>query len=243
MIALRRLPHLLAWLAGELAAVVALTRLGAHRPFTVSLGDLRPWLAHAEPADAVMVVLRWVALLGAWWLLMGTTLYLLVALTRVPTAIRAVRWAALPSVRRAIDAAFACSVVAGAVLAPSGAGAVTGTVPPATSVRDGHARGLDSRPAETRRSAPPPAPPPTTPTPPVAVVPPNVVVTVAPGDNLWELAAQHLAIATSRARGEVGDAEVARYWVAVCERNRATLASGDPNLVFPGELIAFPPIS
>jgi hypothetical protein len=45
------------------------------------------------------------------------------------------------------------------------------------------------------------------------------------------------------APADVADTEVAPYWVAVCERNRATLTSGDPNLIFPGEVVTLPAIS
>ncbi len=37
------------------------------------------------------------------------------------------------------------------------------------------------------------------------------------------------------------DATIARYWQAVIAANRTTLRSGDPNLIFPGELVTLPP--
>ena len=69
------------------------------------------------------------------------------------------------------------------------------------------------------------------------------MLVVAPGDNLWELAARRIATATGRERADVTDAEIAPAWIALCDRNRATLRSGDPNLVFPGEVVVFPPVS
>jgi hypothetical protein len=68
-------------------------------------------------------------------------------------------------------------------------------------------------------------------------------VVVASGDNLWELTAGRLAATTGRPRAEVTDAEIAPAWVALCELNRHRLASGDPDLVFPGEVVVFPPVS
>jgi hypothetical protein len=60
-----------------------------------------------------------------------------------------------------------------------------------------------------------------------------------PGDNLWRIASAEIG----RARGhEPSDAEIVGYWREVCERNRSTLRSGDPDLVFPGELVALPPL-
>ena len=65
-------------------------------------------------------------------------------------------------------------------------------------------------------------------------------VVVVAGDNLWELAARHLAVTSGRARTDVSDVEVAPYWARVCEANRARLSSGDVNLVFPGERVVLP---
>jgi nucleoid-associated protein YgaU len=70
----------------------------------------------------------------------------------------------------------------------------------------------------------------------------ELTVTIAPGDNLWVLAARHLAEVRGRDVGEVADADVAPYWVQVCEVNRARLVSGDPGLVFPGEQVVLPPL-
>jgi resuscitation-promoting factor RpfA len=244
MITLQRLRPC-AWLAAEVATVLALTGLGSRPPFAAPHDGIAEWLRTAPPADVVVAALRWVALAGAWWLLAGTLLYVAASLTRVPAAVRAVRWAALPAVRRAVDAACAVSLVAGAVLVPTAAGAATGDATVTTTVRDGHSGGLASLPAApapvpaTTASAPTAAAPAPTPAPSPAAA---TIVLVA-GDNLWEVSARHLADVTGRARADVSDAEVAPYWVTVCDRNRATLVSGDPNLVFPGEGVTFPPVN
>jgi nucleoid-associated protein YgaU len=180
--------------------------------------------------------------------------------TRVPAAVRAVRWAALPPVRRVVDAAFAATVVGGAVLAPASAGARVAGPPPTTFVRDGRGGDLASLPPATTAAPNPPAAPPTvraTPTTPTAPSAPaaaavrpapppggtEVQVVVAPGDDLWALAAGRLAATRGIAPADVADAEIAPYWVAGCERNRAALASGDPNLIFPGEVVTLPALS
>jgi hypothetical protein len=62
---------------------------------------------------------------------------------------------------------------------------------------------------------------------------------VVAGEHLWGIAADALARATGRAPS---DAEIVGYWRVVCEHNRPTLRSRDPNLVFPGELVALPPV-
>jgi hypothetical protein len=61
--------------------------------------------------------------------------------------------------------------------------------------------------------------------------------TVADGDNLWEIAAGHLATVLDRqpSAGEIGD-----YWRTVISVNRDTLRSSDPNLIYPGEIITLP---
>jgi hypothetical protein len=64
---------------------------------------------------------------------------------------------------------------------------------------------------------------------------------VAPGDNLWTIARDRLAEVTGRPAAELGEREVARYWLQVVDANRATLRSGDPDLIFPGETIKLPP--
>ncbi len=232
-------------LAVEAAAVVGLGALGARREFAVPFAHVDDWLRVTPPADALAAVLRWVALLGAGWLCLGTVLYVFAAATRLPGAVRAVRWAALPQVRRAVDTAFAVTVVAGAAFAPAAASAAD--APPTTAVRDGRSGGLASLPAapgpEPTPAPPQPAPaearPAPLPEPPRAAT----VVVIAPGDNLWEVAARQLATTTGRSRADVGDAEIAPAWVALCDRNRATLASGDPNLVYPGEVVVLPPVS
>ena len=62
---------------------------------------------------------------------------------------------------------------------------------------------------------------------------------VVAGDHLWSIAADHLA----RNRPDSpGESEIARYWRRVIDANRDRLRSGDPDLIFPGELIELPPI-
>jgi hypothetical protein len=61
-----------------------------------------------------------------------------------------------------------------------------------------------------------------------------------PGDNLWRIATTRLATQLGRAPS---DAEIVPYWQRVIATNRATLRSGDPNLIHPGELIALPALA
>lgn len=56
---------------------------------------------------------------------------------------------------------------------------------------------------------------------------------VRAGDNLWRIAGAHVGRAAS-------DETIARYWQRMIAANRTTLRSGDPSLIFPGEVIALP---
>ena len=61
-------------------------------------------------------------------------------------------------------------------------------------------------------------------------------VVVRRGDHLWKISAR--ALGTDSA-----DSAVAPYWVEVVDVNRPRLLSGDPDLIYPGELILLPAVS
>lgn len=65
---------------------------------------------------------------------------------------------------------------------------------------------------------------------------------VVPGDHLWAIAAQQVASASGRAPGDVAAADVVTYWVQLCMQNRPHLQSGNPSLIYPGEVIELPPM-
>jgi nucleoid-associated protein YgaU len=61
--------------------------------------------------------------------------------------------------------------------------------------------------------------------------------TVQWGDNLWAIAAGHLADnGVIRSNGQI-----APYWRELVQDNRASLRSGNPDLIFPGESVVLPP--
>lgn len=62
-------------------------------------------------------------------------------------------------------------------------------------------------------------------------------VTVVEGDHLWKIASDHLE---HRFGASSKPETVARYWRAVIELNRDGLRSGDPDLIYPGEVIRLP---
>lgn len=63
-------------------------------------------------------------------------------------------------------------------------------------------------------------------------------VTVAPGDNLWDLAEADLEASLLR---QASDSEIAPRWQAVIDENRDALVEpGNPSLILPGQVITFP---
>src|SRR5215213_4902415 len=262
MYALKRCTGVVAAIVAEAATMVLLVAIGRGSGLAVPVDHLGRWLRDGDPATVVVASLRCVALVGAGWLLASTLLYLLASLSRVPTAVRAVRWTTLASVRRAIDAACVLSVATSVAFVPTVAGAARADGPPVvTLVRDGRG-GIARLPADpaappstsTTRSravttTPPSRPPSDRPTPLRADAPDAsmpvlpVEVVVQPGDNLWVIAARRVAAATGRDVVAVGDIEIAPYWVRVCEANRDRLGSRDPNVVLPGERVLLPPLN
>ena len=66
---------------------------------------------------------------------------------------------------------------------------------------------------------------------------------VARGDNLWSIAKQHLAVRRERSPKEFSNHKIAPYWLRVVAANARTLVSGDPDLIYPGEMIVLPPVA
>jgi hypothetical protein len=94
-------------------------------------------------------------------------------------------------------------------------------------------------PAGGGNQAPAPAPQPTPP----GQGQPARSHRVVEGDNLWTIARDHIAAVTNRRSSELADHEIATYWLRVMAVNRAALRSGNPDLIFPGELIMLPPLN
>lgn len=249
--------RLAALLALEAAALTVLRRPG-RGPGAVDWAHLGRWLGAAPPEDAVVAVVRVVALALAGWLLASTVLYALARLTRLPGLIRATQRTALPAVRRLVDVALAASLAGGLVhIQPVAAqasppivvelGATTTTTLPAhlyVPVPAGDAMPTTtttpttSRPAFTSTTATAP-PPPTPPSPaPLATARTHTVV---PGDNLWTIAESELSRQAGRTPDHLAESEIRRYWLHVIDANRSRLRSGDPNLIYPGESVLCPP--
>lgn len=61
--------------------------------------------------------------------------------------------------------------------------------------------------------------------------------TVERGDNLWSIAADHL---TQHNGSAPSNDEIATYWRLLIATNEEGLASGEPNLIHPGEILTLP---
>lgn len=62
-------------------------------------------------------------------------------------------------------------------------------------------------------------------------------VTVAKGDHLWKIARRHLQAVMG---DELSSRQITSYWRSLIVLNHDRLRSGDPNLIYPGEVIALP---
>jgi len=233
-----------------LGLVIGLHQLGSAPGLVVDWGDPTAWLRTSSPEVVVAAILRQAGLLLGYWVLVSTAAY---AVARVGDhSILWVRFLTLPFTRRLVDRAIATSLavsVLGSPLVPAAA-----TEHPAVFEASG-----DGIPVpHVRVVGPPPAGPASTPPPTVAdntpspkplldvakpatqdetTIAPEATHVVMEGDNMWTIAADYL---TSSVGSSVDSSRIAAYWRVVIEHNRSTLRSGDPNLIYPGELIILP---
>lgn len=183
------------------------------------------WAAGRTPLEAAAAVLRLVGLLAAGYLLAVTAIGLAAALLRRRRTVAVVARLSPPVVRWLLGVGLAGALASG----PAGAAAAG---PPPTMVLL-----PDDEPSPPTTLPPAPVPSPSAPTVPT---PPLTTVTLGPGDHLWSVAARTLAAAWGRVPSE---REVAPYWRLVVDLNRAGLPNpGDPDLVFPGEVVHLPPV-
>ncbi len=212
--------------------------------------------AQRSPDDVALAGLRLLALAMAYWLAAAIVTGLVSHLRhRRPRP----AWYEIPAVRSLVERAVVIGVT---VTATASALAAPPLSRSAVAAEDGAAPlppipVVVEQPIATDTSAPgstelpsvgsvpvPPMPAPDAPleprspeimrSPAVATVPREQAddYVVQPGDSLWSIAANRL----TALRGEPPcESEVAAYWVALIDANRAKLRSGDPDLIYPGE--------
>ncbi len=234
---------------------MGLTRLGGVRRWHVDWVHFWGWLQAAPLGDALAGILRWTMLALAWWLLASSVLYSVARLSKVPALIRGTGWLTVPFVRFAVDRALVVTLAASTVVgARAGAAfAQTPTGPPVAraTVSASPTPGWNGAKASvaSRATALPVvdtvalrSPEPATASlgaPPLAAA---RQCEVQVDDNLWSIAAAHLAEVTGQDASSLGAGDIASYWWGVVDANRATLRSGHPNLLYPGEVVVLPAV-
>lgn len=237
---MRRRLGLVIILGGLIGATIVLHRLAGAFPVSA--------LADGPLEVALGAGSRLLGLAIAYWLLSSTFLYLLASLVRIPQLVKAISPLTWQPLRRLIDGGLA-STVAIAMALPAHALIAPGYVPvpasdpmeePSTTTlvietTTTMANSVISPPIEILYL--PIEPLPTTS---VATVPGTAEaehVVVMPGDNMWLLAERRLLDLLGR---PALDHEVAPYWLAVIGANKDRIRSGDPDLIFPGEVLVLP---
>lgn len=209
----------------------------------IDWSDLGRWM-RINPTEDVIAAFVWVAVLGcAIWLTGSSMLYAVAYVSQIRALVRSVGWVTLPAFRRASERLLGAILVASTVAAPIGAAERVSVVivdsegfllPPGleaevpADVEDpvGRTPPGDPNPASSGQSPVPVA------------TGARTVVTVRSGDNLWAISRRHLGGLLGR---RPVNADVARYWRKVVAHNGPALISGNPDLIYPGELIELPP--
>lgn len=245
---------------GEVGVVAGLHLLARVDGFAIDWSDPVGWIAASAFEDLVGAVVLLSALVLAYWLVVSTVAYALATASGRPGLIRGVHWATLPPIRRMASRAVALSLAASAVAAPivpaianlAGSERVIVEIgPDGQLVPPGTPASSDDGADELRGFVLPPhlgpaplpgAGPEDTPALSDVLLDGTVAhtVVVRRGDHMWSISEAHLEQVTGRA--DLGEHEVARYWVRVIAENRSRIKSGDPDLIYPGETLVLPPV-
>lgn len=216
-------------------AVVVLVVAGRGELAAPPLRGFGAWADARGPIVAAVALLRLVALGAAAWLAVVAVVAAVADLLG-SAALAGAAARSLPPVLRRVLTGIAGAGTAGAVVLGA-----TGTATPGAA---------DAPPAVERLVRLPgdPADPPPVATmavldeaAPAPVAPTDVGAastwTVAPGDSFWSIADELLAERLGR---PPTDAEVDGPWRALIEANRDRLATGDPDLLLPGQVLVLP---
>ncbi len=235
MTRLRYVGHLLLLCTFEAGAVVALRRAGSIERWNVPWDDLGRWLDQAPPADVAGGLGRYLALCIAYWLCASTVLFVLASASRQASLIRFAGAMTLPGVRRSVERAAMVGVSL-SMLAPASAAMAHGQRPAVVWHDPASAAPADAqRPAAATDHAGVVV---------VEAVAPSALTTgswkVVPQDNLWVIAEATIAHAQGIDVDDVRMADLIPYWRELCDAASETLRSGDPDLIYPGEVALLP---
>jgi hypothetical protein len=221
------------WLGVAAIPAVAFLALSAIRS-PLSLGEI----ANAPLEPILLTVGRWLGLAVSLWLMASHLIYTVAVLTRTDWLAAKLRPLTLPLARKVAAGLASVSMTMSSLAAPAIAQSTTTTT---VEVE------IDLVTAGLRQEATPtPILQPLTESRPTAtaVLAPEgsyirpLTWLVRPGDHLWSISGEHLAIVLDRAPTPE---EHARYWVHVIDGARPVIRSGDPDLIYPGEEIPLPP--
>jgi nucleoid-associated protein YgaU len=230
--------------------LVALGHGALAAPPTSSLDALTSWAADRSSFTAALALVRLAAVGGAGYVAAVMALGLVARAAGWRPAIRLADAVTAPGLRRAVASAglgvsvLAFAAPAGAEPAPTGPppiirldatggqGAATGAS--AHSVVTMHRLPDEGSDPVGTATAGTPVPVPTNPA-------PAPTWTVGPGDNLWLIAHETVAVART---AEPDDTDVAAYWRALIEANRDRLPDpGNPDLLFSGTVLVLPAVA
>lgn len=191
----------------------------------IDWGHLAAWVEKNPRDDVVAAITIHLALLVTGWLVLTAVVYALAAAIRIGPLLHSVDPLTAPIVRRAVDKLLAATLTVGFIGGPGdlspGPPAPPQQIAYESSVAPPGVSGAGYLPTATTSAA--------------SIASRHVVVA---GDNLWTIAAAAMA---NGAPQPTHPADVASYWLQVIEANRSRLRSGDPDLIFPGEVIVLPP--
>ncbi len=245
-------------IALPVAAIVALHRLGSLDWLRIDFGDIGGWARRSRLEDAIAAVLRYGGLFGAYWLTISSLVYLLARLSGSGRLIDATAVLTLPAVRRVTDrlviGTLAVSTLAGPAIAVTSRLADHPTSADPIAVRlnaedteEGEDEILDLNELDAAAldglalSVPSPPPPRGEVRVPESIsikADAHLEVIVTEGDHLWALAERRVSSVLGR---RAADHEIAPYWREVISSN-PELRSGDPDIIYPGEVIVLPPM-
>lgn len=238
---IRRTARLVGWLTALATATAVLVWLERFAWLRVDWSDPMGWAAGAELEAVLAAGGRLVALGICAWLILSTLAYVVARLLGADR--QRVDWLAIGPIRGAVEGVLAAAMMVNTVtpaladspdpspVVPVETPATLTLVDPAYVPVPAGPGGNHAADEATEEPSEPSADE-------IDHAQPAEVV-VAPGDHLWKLAADRVGAALGRAPTE---ADVAPYWVRVVEANRDRIRSGDPDLIFPGEVIVLPEI-
>lgn len=230
-------------MASPALAIGLLHRLGSLTWLRVEWSDVAGWLTRTPLEDTVAATLRYIALGVGYWLLLSTLGYLTAMISGRRRWVDAAARITLPAIRKVAERVVASSLALSTMAAPLvGFGLDTPPSHPTASVAPDYLPFEVAPPMEASN------------TPHLSEIPlgiwdpepeisirldASLEVVVRPGDHLWALAERRMTEVMGR---PVADHEIAPYWVRVIEANRSSIRSGNPDLIYPGEVIVLPAV-